>query len=237
MHNVNPNTILAPDALLNMFLHGLLSGGGMIAIAAFLALVACAIFFDRSKWIWLTLGIYVVAIGYSTDAYSDNTLAFPLQQIRPFARPIAISMLLLLTVATVKGSRGRRTNLMLGATVAFYLFQLVLSARFIVGSALSRGLMDIVIFSLVFVTLGIGLSCWLQSMDDVYSVLRCIVAAGCLLAVGTAYQLAIHRSAAIQAGRLMGTMNNPNHLGSTLAFMLPIAVFFVPRRDEHPICA
>lgn len=211
---------------------------GLIGLLALAALAVLLVRFPAWKWVVLTVLLYAATLGVASDQVLQkrgNDLAPPLQQIRLYSRPIAAMMLALLLIPAGLSFRGWRTRLVLGATVAYFAFETVISLRIGYAGFVSRALFGLILFGLMFLTLGLGLPRWLQDWSNVYTALRCVAFAGILVLAGTAYQLAINPSTIIHQSRLFGTTNNPNTIGYITSIALPAICVLLARREEPKV--
>lgn len=207
----------------------------VLVSAAILLALALTVFIRSFRWVWLTLLLYMATLGaYATTAWFDNTLSFPLQEIRNYNRPASTGLLLLLLIPTAMAHRGWRTRLLMAAVPAFFAFQVAMAVRLGFDGVMARAVLGFFIWAGTFVTVGFGLSRWLQSRRDVYVALGCVAAAGVLVVAGTIYQLALHPGAILLNNRLFGTTNNPNTLGYVSAITLPTFIVLLIRRQGPP---
>lgn len=236
MNDLNPQDF-GIDTQLRYYFNTLVSFQGGVALFVFLALLVCTARFDRLKWFVLSLMLYTATLGFSNNPLLDNTLAFPLQQIRALYRPLPLGLLFILVLPALGASRGARWKPLGAGVIAFFVFELGFSGRYIFANLAdlrSRGVFGLTVFVGIFITLGVGVSKWLQSLDDVHALLRSVVGSGAVLVVATLYQVVINRAAVLDGGRLLGTTNNPQHLGIYLALCLPVSAYLFTRRGESP---
>jgi hypothetical protein len=111
----------------------------------------------------------------------------------------------------------------------FFAFELILSGRTMFGGSFARGYFGAIVYVLIFLTLGLGLGRWLQSIEDVHAALRCIVIAGALVVGCTFVQYLINADGIVWQGRLHGTTGNANFMGTLLATTLIPTLYFASR--------
>lgn len=227
---------LPVDQLLQYYISQLSNGTGVMALLLFLGLLGLTIAFDRTKWVWLTLIVWVGGFGFVEGDrrydHADTSLITPLAQIRLYSRLIYFLLMLLLLIPLMKAHKGNRSRVLGGAMLALFAFQLIFSMRVAFSGDFARPMFGAITYLVMFLTIGLGVSCWMQSPRDMRTALRCIFLAACLLIVGSLIQVAVHRQSVLPQGRLMGTTNNPQHIAVTLAMTLPVACFLFVSRME-----
>jgi hypothetical protein len=207
--------------------HLLASPLGLCAIALFLGLCASVVLFPKTKWIVVTLLLYLCTLGYS--ALATNTLAAPLQQLRAFGRSGCLALLVVLLLPTMMTGRGWRTFLVSPAAAMWLALNLFLALRVLVAGGFVRGGLGAIMHILVFVVFGLGVPRWLQSWADVRAAFLSIGAAAGLIVISTAYQLSVNRGAVIAVGRLYGVTGNAQMLGMVLATAIPAVCYIILR--------
>lgn len=207
--------------------------GGMF-VAGFLLLFFLALTIKRIRWFVLPLALWTCTFSYSTTVsgvHLNLTLAYPMESLRPYGRPITGGLLLLLLLPAIVAPRGWRTRLLLPATIALVFFELVISGRTILGGFEVRGFASASVLFIVFLILGLGLSSWLQDWNDVIIVIRCMAISLMIFIGGTIYQVIMNPGAIVWQGRCFATTGNPQHAALVLsAGLLPLCYLLV-RRD------
>src|SRR5437899_1247969 len=103
----------------------------LLVLSVFLLAVVVTIICKPTRWVWLTLLFYVSTLGAdATTPWFRNLLAFPLQDIRTYCRPLATGLLVLLVIPTAMSRRGWRSRLLMAAIPLFFGFQVLMTARF-----------------------------------------------------------------------------------------------------------
>lgn len=215
------------NAQIRLLLETLFSPVGFLALAVYLSLLVTLGASTRAKWVVLSIMLWTATLALFDVSWVDNTLVFPLEQIRHYGRPITVALLVALLVPTLQSGRGWRSNLVLGGTIGVLVFELCLSTRFVLGGLLMRGVAGGLTYSLIFLTLGLGLSQWLQNIRDVHAALWSIAIAGSLFALGNIYQLIINHSAVVFGNRLIATAGNPQATGLVIAVALPPICYLI----------
>jgi hypothetical protein len=210
---------------------------GIIGIIGMLVLMVVLVLSRRSKWGVLTALLFVSTLSFRTEYGSTAVvhLAFPIEQIRNQGRAICLALLIALLVPLVMRRRGWRRKFLVGGAGMFFLFQLVWTFRTAIAGFGERAILSAIIYVLIFLVVGIGVSLWLEDWADVHRAVRCIGVAGILFLLGTCYQLAINRSAALGNGRLYGISANPQFAGVLIAVSLPPCLYLLARRGESKL--
>jgi O-antigen ligase len=181
----------------------------------------------RVKWVVLCLLMYIASLGRYDKPWVDYTLIQPLQSLLNYSREITTALLVTLLVPTFLANKGNRKKLLLTCTAAFFVMELVYAGRLWTGGFPERGLLSLCTYSLVFGTLGIGLSKWLQGIEDVRMVLKALVGVGILFLIGVTAQLLANRSAIVWESRLFGTTGSPQHTALVIAMLIPVVCYFL----------
>ena len=203
---------------------------GLVMIAGFIVLVLLALTNKSAKWYILSFAVYISTLGNYGAEWIDNTLAFPLNEVRGHGRLIACGLLVALVLPVIIAPRGWRTRLIPGSVATFFMLQMCLSLSYLRGGLFARGVMGGTIFLLIFFVFGVGLSRWMQTIQDVNKVLRCFAFMGVLVVLGTIYQLAVNSSAIVWAGRLLGTTGNAQHAAAIFSLILPLNCYLLFQR-------
>ena len=215
----------------------LLSPIGILAMSLFVVLLAAITVSKVVKWGTLTGMLYVSTLGKYEQPWFDHTLLPPFEQIRDESRAIVGGLLIALLIPVFMSARGWRTRLVLGSTAVFFLLELLYAVRmFQVGlmgqeEMLARGATSIVVYTLFFVTLGIGLSKWLHTIEDAHTVLRCLAVTGALFVAGVVFHLILSPSVMAQT-RFHGTTANAQHASGVIALLLPPICYLLQQRTE-----
>lgn len=200
---------------------------GVLFIAVFLLLAVMTFAAQWMRWVLLALMLYVCTFGMST--YTGLHLAFPLQQIRSFGRGICGVLLVMMLVPTIRSNRGWRRNVVMGGLLAFFAWEIVAILHILFTGDFARGYFGIITYTLTLLTLGVGLSRWLQDPDNAIAAVRAMVGAGALFCISGLYQWVINPSEAIWADRFMGITGNANHSAMILAAAIPPTVYLFLR--------
>jgi hypothetical protein len=206
--------------------------GITVLVLLFLASIA-AIVMPRMRWVLLALLFWTGMFGYSgADFQPYNILMYPLDQIRVYSRTLVAGLTLTLIIPSLISGRGWRMRLISPVAVLFLVFQLLFCVREIFAGDTVRGPTAIVVFSITFVVLCIGLPRWLQSMDDVHNAIRSLAWAAGLFCICTLAQTLENRNAILMAGRMIGTTGNPQTAALILGSGLAPLCYMVARRSE-----
>jgi hypothetical protein len=97
---------------------------------------------------------------------------------------------------------------------------------------LTRGALNLVLYPLIMIVMGWGLSRWLQEWKDARLLVGSIAGAGLLFLVGTLYQLMVNRGAVMVGARLFSTTGNPQHAALVCAItLLPMCYLIIDKRE------
>jgi hypothetical protein len=221
---------------LNYAIDTLLSPAGGFALLAGLMLLISLFFSPKIKWLVLTGAIWISTLAFFlTPGKMPIHMAFPLEQLRNNGRSIAAGLLIALLIPAVTSPRGWRIRRVGIPVVLFFVFELVLTTRMILAGVVDRGLLSLIIYPLLFLSLGWGLSKWVQTVEDAHRALRAVMFAGVLFVAGSSYQFAINRTTVLSGMRFQGTTGNPQSAGMLIALTLPASLYFVGRSSEIKI--
>lgn len=203
------------------------SPAGILAIASFILLLVLGLIFPKLRFVLLISAF--IASTLSLDEMSfDRPLIFPLNQLRPEGRPLTIALLVLLFFSLISTSQGSRKKYFLGGAIAFFIFELITSMRLILGGHFIRGGPEILVFSLIFLTLVLALSRSLQSWQDGLGLVRALAGAGIAFAIINVLQFLAHPGNVTVNQRFMGTTGNPQHVAAySAALMLPVLYLLI----------
>ncbi len=208
------------------FVDALLQPVGLIGLCVLLFVIVALLAFPHLKWWILAFLTFVSSLAYS--GVGGLHLLQPLDTFRLFSRPIVTLLLVVLLIPLFRSGRGWRTRLVLPGLMIFYGFQLLISVRFLVWDHdFFRGYFGILSYSVIFLVCGLGVSRWLQSLEDAKSAVRTILLAGMIFSLAGVAQYAVEPSSVSWAGRFLGVSGNANHAGVLLGLCIPPTVFEV----------
>jgi len=212
---------------IRLLLEAFLSPLGILACVVSIALLFVLTVHKSARWWAISVLLWVSTLGFYDQLWIDNTLVFPLEQIRRYGRPIAFVLLVLLLLPALASPRGWRTKLVHGGAIAYFVFELCFSGRLFLGGLIARGAAGAVVYTLIFLVFGTGLGRWMQTIREVHAVLWSIAGSGALFVFGTVYQLLINPSAAVTKTRLIATTGNPQAAALTIAVVLPAMCYLL----------
>ena len=210
----------------------LLGTGPGVVVAGLCVVLFLLSFLPRGRWLVICLMLYTSMFG-SPDTQSAHVLISPFDQLRYVAQPLTMLFLVFLLVPALFSGGGARGKGLLGATLAFWLVEVVFGLHVMLSADFIRGSLAIIIYTTILAAMGYGLARWLRAVDDVHAAIRCIAWAGLLFVASTSVQLIINRHAVIFSNRLYAITGNPQHAALMLAIcLLPVAFLFTSRRES-----
>ena len=204
---------------------------GMMAVSVFLLLLVGITVSKPVRWYVVTAMLYFSTLGTFDRPWYDHTLLPPLQQLRPQSRGLIVGLLAALLIPVMTASRGWRQRLVIGGMAMYLLLELVFSARMALGELGLRGVLSAIIFMLFFLTLGLGLSKWLQTIEDAHAVIRCLAMTGVIFVAVIYIHLMIDPSSMART-RFHGTTSNPQKAAGVAALLLPPMCYLLMQREE-----
>lgn len=207
---------------------------GLACLLVLLATLVAAIATTWGKWFCLIGCLYastLPVIASTTVRYAP--LAPPLEQLRAYARPITYVFMAVLLLPLLTSVRGWRIRLVHLPLILFFLFDVSISLRLTALGNAGRGLIGLSAYILLFLTLGLGVARWLQTVKDVYTVVWVVSIVGAIAATGCFYQLVVNSSVVIINKRLIGISGNPQGYAVTMAFILPFVCFLASKKGNR----
>ncbi len=204
------------------------SPAGIIGVVA---LAICALMLIRIpnfKWVWIALILYVSLYGSGEVVIESRfhndvlILPFPLSVIRLYSRELMVAMVAILAIPALRDSRGVRTRLLPAAAIIFLAFDFWMCIRlFADADARPRAFLSFVSYGLLALTVIAGIGRWMQSIEDVYWLLRSIALTAILFVVTNIFQVLANPAASV--GRFWGFTSNPQTVGLMGAlFLIPV---------------
>lgn len=237
------NSASLAEFYLNLLLQLLATPTGIVALFLGIVLAIATVTVPALRW-WCVAGaIYVSTLPINAVNYREGDfyvpLAFPLEQIRLYARPLTLFFLAMLVLPFLASAKGWRTKVISLPLALFFLFQVCLALRLAVIGGGGRGVLSLMSYGLLMLTFGVAVGRWLQSLEDVYKLLYAICGAGGMVVVATCYQLTVNRSPIMAGNRLSGVTGNPQFLAVILAITIPIACLLMlqGRKSLRPVFA
>jgi hypothetical protein len=221
------------EGLLNHYGERLGSFEGIAVIVAGLLVAAIVLAVDGAKWAVLAGGIYVATFSIKRPE-SLPQLPSPFRQIGEWSQAISFGAVALLAIAALRPTEWRRSRLLHPALFALLALQLAISARQTSGGFATKGLAGMVVYVVMFLILGAGISRWLYDERQVRNLARAVSWSAGLLVLASVTLLAFSYSAAFAGPRLMGTTANPQRLGAMLGMTLPFSLALFTDRRSPP---
>lgn len=202
---------------------------GLFLIPVLLICAVGATLIPSLRWWLITAAIYAstLPIVGTEGRLTDFHLAFPLEQIRIYARPLTMFFLAMTMLPLLVFDRGWRLKLVIMPVWFFMLFQLGVSVRLLATEGYQRGVLTLASQGLLFVSLIVAVSSWLQSIRDAHRLLWALVVAMGGVLLGTCYQLAIDQTQVVKNSRLFGVSGNPQYLALMLAMTMPVVIYLL----------
>ena len=220
---------------LDILVRTLTSGSGLIAVLGFLLLMIAAAASKKARWVAFAGVVYTGTFGFTWTPWSHHLLLPPLQMFEMQSRNLSLVLLFVVCFGACFSARGTRQKLLIGATVAVFVFQLIYCSRLMFGGWFMKGAFGAILYFLIFVAFAIGLSLMLQDLKDVHAAIRCVAVAALLFCLGTTAQLVIDRGGILEGGRLASTPGTATHTAECIAVMLPAIVFLIFSKSEPRI--
>ena len=220
------------DEFVNILIHTLTSGPGLVAVVGFLLLMIAAAASKKARWLAFGALMYLSTYGFSWMPWFHHVLIPPLEIIKQQSRNLTIVLMLVVCFGACFSARGTRQKLLIGATIAIFAFELLYCTRLMLGGWFSKGGLGAVLYFMIFGTFALALPMMLQDVKDVHNAIRCVAIAGVLFCLGTAAQLVIDRGGVVLNGRLASTPGTATHTAEAIAIMLPCVVFLIFSREE-----
>ena len=202
---------------------------GILALLGLVFLAVLLLAKQGAKW--FVLGILLMVATFGFNPYTGKNLITPLQQIRAHSRAIGVAMLLLLLIPTIRAPAGWRRGV-LGGTVLLFIYHLIVSLRGLTEPDPTKAALSLVSYVLMFLTLGIGLSLWVQSLADAHRLLRLLAVTGLFFVAASLVQYAVNPGQVVWHTRLIGVAGNPQHAAMTLAVSLTPTAYLVASPHE-----
>jgi len=218
--------------LIDTLVRTLTSGWGIVAVLGFLLLMIAAAASKRARWVAFAGVVYMGTFGFSWTPWFHHVLVQPLEILKLQSRNLSVVLLFVVCFGACFSARGTRQKLLIGATTAVFVFQLVYCSRLMFGGWFMKGAFGAILYFMIFVAFAIGLSLMLQDLKDVHSAIRCVAIAALLFCLGTAAQLVIDRGSILAGGRLASTPGTATHTAECIAVMLPAIVFLIFSKSE-----
>jgi len=215
------------ENLLQFYLEKLATPSGIGLVAAGLVAASLVVAFDRFKWVVLTLAIFLGSLSYTRAVIlplGPGLVPEPFRTLSALSQPLTFGAILLLLIAALKPVPWHRARLMHPALLLLLLLQMVLSFRQVTGGYLERGITGFLVYGLLFLVMGVGVSRWLHDESQIRSLSRSISWLAVLICASCVAVLLLEWDAAFAGERLTGALDNPQRLASLLAISVPFSL-------------
>ncbi len=204
----------------------LFSVNGFFLLIGYASIVALLLVWSPMKWCLISVLLFVSSLQVGDHKWIANyQLAFPMENIRIYARPLTILLVSTLFFTYFSVRQNTRTRLIVPAVLLFMIFQYTVALRLFFAGSYERWLISTITFAVVHIALIFMVGRWLQTMQDVYRLLYALTGGAALIVLMTVYQLIVNPSMAVFNTRLYGITGNPQFMGLIMAFLLPPALF------------
>lgn len=214
---------------LDVFLAMLTSPLGAAGLLGLIALAVSSVTVPNMRWVLVVAAVYFATLPLIDTRRQYLPLAFPMEQFRQFARPMIYLFMTLLLLPLVTTTRGWRRVILPLPLLLFFIFELTICLRLLTFGGELRGILSLLSYVLLILTLGLAVSRSLQSFEDLYKLIWCLSWIGGLVVLGTVYQLIVNRTPIISGSRLTGVTGNPQFLGILIAYTLPFTAHLLTR--------
>ena len=213
----------------NQFLQLLASPAGLLLLIGCGVLAGLAISKPWARLVVLALMIWSTTLTGSAVATPgfDNTLIFPLEQLRDNTRVITLVCLGILLLPTLSVAKGWRRRLIAAPMVAFFVFQVMFSTMDTLLSDAGRGVLGLGIVVMTLFVLGRGISAGVQDRRTADAVIKAVGAAAALFVLASSVQGIINPDAIKRSGRFYATTANPQFAATTIGVMMPVVAYLI----------
>ena len=209
---------------------------GVFLVALATILIILCIITNRTKWICLTVILWMATIYEPLfgliNRSLESVLIFPLQQIRNNNVLIGTGCFIILLLPALLARRGWRLTLVPMPLTAYFIFQIVMSVHSVFSEEAGRAVLGIVIFTIQYSVLCIGVNKWLQTDRDVHILLLTIAVAATLFCGASALQTLINPKMVVLDNRFLGTTGNPQFAGQILGITIPVLAYLLVGRQS-----
>jgi hypothetical protein len=221
---------------LNKIMDFLFTPWGILAMVAVPLLMMGLIGSGRLRWIFIAILLWVSTFGMLIKtAWFSSVLIAPLEQLRGLAKGFCIVMFIMMVPAALFAGESWRKKRVGVGLVMFFVFELIITIRQLAAGYLVRSLLQLLLFTLLFMVLGTGLGSWLRTMDDVRKGFKAVTWAVLLLVAGSLLQVVVDSNQAITNHRLIGTTSNPQFLASMLGMAITPVLYLLLTSLEKPL--
>jgi hypothetical protein len=206
----------------------MLSPAGVVGLAILVFSAICLVRVPAFKWIWLALILYVSMYGAGEVEISSRLhnealiLPFPLSYIRLYSREMMVVMTSILLVPALSSDQGWRHRLLPLSAVLFLIFDFWMCTRLLASpESRTRAVLSAVSYVILATTFIVGVGRWLQTLEDLYSLLSTLAWTAIFFVITNIYQVLMNPAASI--GRFWGFTSNPQAVGLMGAiFLIPV---------------
>ena len=205
------------------------SPGGLLAVVVLLGLLAVGVL-SSSGWKWLLLALLLLStLVQGSTEFFNNTLFFPLEQLRSGSQILNGLVLAAIAVATLRSPGGERWKIVAAIAVAMICFEIFFGFRlFFAGRAL-RGSLVLVSFIVLFTAIPLGIGRRLQSDRDLESLIQVIGLVGLPYVVLNVMQYLYASNQTVTQGRFAGISGNPQSAGLILSLLTVTMIWLISR--------
>lgn len=211
---------------LNRLLEFLPTLGGVFAVTAGVLLLALSFMRADVRWFCLVIFLWCATIFEPVQVEMGfHELFWPLSAIRDSNVLIGTAMLMVLVLPALVADRGWRHTVVAPPLIAYFIFQLIFCLHDAFQDESKKAFFQIVLFSLQFTVLAVGLGKWLQNDRDLRRLIWALAIAASLFCIACTIQAAINHNAMIHNRRFMGTTGNAQHAGQIIGITIPVLCY------------
>ncbi len=200
-----------------------------MAVVVLLGLLTVGVL-NESGWKGLLLSLLLLAtLVDGSTKFFNNTLFFPLEQLRSGSQILNGLVLAAIAVATLRGPGGVRLKIVAVIAVALLCFEIFFGLRLFFAGRVLRGALVLVSFVILFTAIPMGIGRRLQSDRDLQSLIQVIGLVGVPYVVLNVMQYLFASNYTVTQGRFAGISGNPQSAGLILSLLTITMIWLISR--------
>ncbi len=213
------------------FLGDLASFSGAIPVVGLLVMVVLMVLiptWPTSRWVALAVVMLFVTLQRGEqNRYHDLRMSYLVQPLVQLSRPVTVGVLSCMAVGSLFISRGTRQSLYHPATLSFFALQALMCIKLLSCGNYNRGILTIVVFTVTFLSITVGIGVSLQRVEDCKKALWAILGSVIVIVLFTIHELVVRRSGVIINNRMFAVAVNPQTAGTTFALSITLISYLL----------
>lgn len=213
------------------FLGDLASFSSAVPVVGLLVMVALMVLiptWPTARWFALAVVMLFVTLQRPEETtYHDMRMSYLVQPLVNLSRPVTVGVLGCMAIGSLFIARGTRRFLYHPASLSFFALQGLICTKLISSGNYDRGILTIVVFTVTFLSIIVGIGASIQRFEDCKKALWAVLGSVILIDLFTIHELIVKQAGVVINNRLFAVTVNPQTAGTTFALTIALLSYLL----------